>query len=347
MNNFAPQMQNRRRLKRLSLRELSEAIGGLVSHEMLSRFEKERATPRPEVQAAISAVLGILTISNNTHPAFSLADIKFRKRRGLSKKEQDGILAQAVERFNLYFEVEQRTGTKVPYHAPFPCGKHECMESAANELRALWQLGTGPLPNLSFTLECKGIKLYEAETTNTLFDGFTSEYQGAPLICTASWLNANVPRKRMTLAHELGHIVLPELDQDTDSEEEYNIAYFAGAFLMPETSLKEALGSQQRDLVRLGEIIELKEYFGCSIKAIMVRAWQVGIISDAAYHRFRDFYDANNYQQREPGEYLGADSSHRYKHLVAQGVLEGTITETEAALHFQVPRKVEMDINLI
>lgn len=349
---FAAQLHNRRRMKRLSLRALQEAIGGSVSHEMLARYERGVLWPREEVKEALCRVLGIY-LPAAYRPLEQLQRVQFRCRYRLPQKEQDAIIAAATEHFNLYLEAEHRLGDSRLFIPPFAEGElsfdgdTDVMEDVADELRLRWQLGFGPLPNLSYLLECKGIKIHETDCENMLVDGFSAEHAGQPLICLASWLNANVPRKRMTLAHELGHILFPTLDAEEGSEEEYYIAHFAGAFLVPRRSFTEAFGDTPRDSVQLGELIELKRYFGASIKALMVRAWQLGLVSEEAHKRFRAFYAKHRYLDKEPGRYDVPDRSERYAALVAKGVLRGCISQEEAVRHFGMPDCSEMNINVI
>ncbi|MDO5451026.1 MAG: XRE family transcriptional regulator [Akkermansia sp.] len=352
-SHFTGQLRNRRKMKRLSLRALSAAIGGAVSHEMLARYEKGLAVPGEGVRQELCRVLGI--VPGLECALQELQGIRFRARYALPQKEQDAIVAAATERFNLYREVEARLGLDPHFHMPFaphelqpqPGQGTEMMEDVAEELRRRWNLGLGPLPNMSYMLEHKGIKIYEAACSNMYIDGFSAELAGEPLVCLADWLNTNVPRKRMTLAHELGHIIFPWLDADEGSEEEYFIAHFAGAFLVPRTAFLEAFGSAPRDSVQLGELLELKHYFGASLKALMVRAWQLGVVSDEAHGRFRAYYDRHRYLDAEPGKYAVPDRSERYQSLVAKGVLCGCISPQEAAGRFSAPPRPEMDVNLI
>ena len=75
------------------------------------------------------------------------------------------------------------------------------------------------------------------------FDGltmFTSNQ--APVI----WINRNIPndRKRFSLAHELGHLVMhlrSENLEKPEDQKEIEANEFAGEFLMPESQCKEDL----------------------------------------------------------------------------------------------------------
>lgn len=350
---FASQMRNRRKVRRMSLRALRDVIGGVVSHEMLARYERGEVAPRADVAERLRAVLGIL--DDVALPMEPLQNIQFRARYELPKKEQDAIVAAATEHFNLYREVERRVGADTPFRNPFEgaapdfSGDTDVMEDVADELRRRWNLGFGPLPNLCYLLERKGIKIFEVESGERKFSGFSAELGGCPLICVARWLNDTIylPRKRMTLAHELAHILFPSLDAAEGSEEEYYIQHFAGALLMPRAALFEALGNGPRDSVQLGELLELKHYFGASLKAIMIRAWQLGIVSPDAQARWEAYYASHRYLDKDPGAYAVPEHSERYRQLVARGVLCGAISQEEAATRFQAPLSPEMSINVI
>ena len=353
MNTFASQMKNRRKVRRMSLRALRDAIGGLVSHEMLARYERGALEPREDVAERLRAVLGITDAAPLAMEP--LQNIQLRARYELSRKEQEAIIASATEHFNLYREVEHRVGAATPFRNPFAEGEFDfsgdtdVMEDVADELRRRWELGFGPLPNFSYLLERKGIKVYEAASADKHFSGFSAELGGSPLICVAQWLNDTIylPRKRMTLAHELGHILFPNLDADEGTEEEYYIMHFAGALLVPRAALFEALGRKQRDSVQLGELLELKHYFGASLKALMIRAWQLGIVSPEAHQRFEAFYSSHYYLDKKPDAYAVPEKSDRYRQLVARGVLCGAISREEAQHRFNAPPNETMDINVI
>ena len=88
-------------------------------------------------------------------------------------------------------------------------------------------------------------------------------------------------RKRFTLAHELGHMVM-DVRHGVDREKAAN--RFAGAFLMPAEALWREIG-KHRTMISLGELLRLKELFGASFQAIVYRCHDLGIINDAAYRR--------------------------------------------------------------
>ena len=221
--------------------------------------------------------------------------------------------------------------------------KTSLMEEMADELRKRWKLGSGPLPCLSILLERKGILVCEIPFSDKRMDAFSIVHKGKPVICIADWLNQNPARKRMTLAHELGHILFPEVDVDLPSDKEYCIMRFAGALLVPRDEVISALGRELRNELPLYLLQELKQYFGISIIGLIARAMQLNIIE---WEQYRDY--CNRFYKRlfalpadrqlsdvEPGvPYEIPDVSPRMHTLIGLAVSTGALTVEDAAQRF-------------
>lgn len=367
---FALQLRMRRRLKKLSLRDLSAALGGAVSHEMLSRYEKGIAKPRPEVYEQLCDLLEIQESAAYT-PVIAMDSVKFRRSRwNLPQKELAAVKALAVEHCNRYLKLECLMGECLEWQSPFTRAeqrrlvrvmkeskeKTALMEEMADSLRVRWQLGSGPITSLSTLLERKGVLICELPFLNNRLDGFSFVHEGKPIICVADWLNRNPARKRMTLAHELGHILFPEVDADMDSDKEYCIMRFAGALLMPQAEVRAALGSEPRRELPLYMLLELKHYFGISLVGLMARAMQLKIIdweqySDYNRRFFKQFYAQpaeKQLEDLEPGQpYSVADASSRFSTLVSRAVSTGVIDAHAAVERFGVQPDETLVRNLL
>jgi hypothetical protein len=64
-----------------------------------------------------------------------------------------------------------------------------------------WNLGLAPFPNVQRLLEDKGIKVFELATEDRQFNGLKADTEAGPVVVLASWLNSNLPGKRMTEVH--------------------------------------------------------------------------------------------------------------------------------------------------
>ncbi len=335
---FSKRLQQARKMACLSLRDFSIAMGGEPSHTMISRYEKAEAMPDGSVVAKMSEVLNQSVDFFFRSYEIEFSELRFRKKVKLGAGERCAIEEKARDFFSRYAEAEEIAGQKVKYKVPFANNeltKAEEVEKYAEELRSAqyWDIGNNPVPNLHQLMENKGIKVHEVDTEDRNFDGFSGEANNEPIIVLAKWLDENIPRKRMTAAHELGHIVLPIPEELSEKQQEDLVKPFAGAFLLPRKCFTEMFGSN-RSGISLGELIDLKAYFGVSIMGIMYRAGQLNLISQATLKRF--FIAANKAKWRtlgEPGNdmYQGAESHGRLRQLVFQCVAEGDMSSSKGS----------------
>lgn len=168
----------------------------------------------------------------------------------------------------------------------------------ANYVRRCIHLKKGePIKNIYTLLENLGIIIYEIEA-NEKFDGisFFSDL-GYPLIV----INRNLPndRKRFTLAHEFGHLMLHNesnfpISEYRDKEKEAN--EFASEFLMPELEIKNSLRG-----IRIGDLGELKAYWLTSMSSIIRRAKDLNCISADRYKYFMIEMSRSGQSKNEKG----------------------------------------------
>jgi Zn-dependent peptidase ImmA (M78 family) len=138
-------------------------------------------------------------------------------------------------------------------------------------------------------------------------------------------------RKRFTLAHELGHMVM-DARQGVDAEKASN--RFAGAFLMSPEALWREIG-KQRTTISLGELLRLKELFGASFQAIVYRCHDLGIIPNTAYRRLFQVFNERGWRRppfKEPGALEPSqEQPQRMQRLCFRALSEGLLGEARAA----------------
>jgi Zn-dependent peptidase ImmA (M78 family) len=142
-------------------------------------------------------------------------------------------------------------------------------------------------------------------------------------------------RKRFTIAHELGHLLLNTHGADRKTKEKLCHS-FAGAFLLPEKVIRAELGNRRRN-ISLWELKKLKGIYGISMQAIMVRAKKLHIISDYTYRGFYIFMNKKGWRKDEPGEYRRKEHANRFKQLVFHAAAEQIITHSKAAELLNIP----------
>jgi Zn-dependent peptidase ImmA (M78 family)/DNA-binding XRE family transcriptional regulator len=195
-----------------------------------------------------------------------------RKAQGLTQDDvcgQLGITQAALSRY----ENDQRVPEEVSLQSTniVPTFDPEETEPVAAALltRAQWKMPIGPVWHLIRWLEAGGCVIIEEDFGTTRVDGLSQWIGDHPVILINSGLCAD--RKRLTLAHELGHLCLHSSTATADMEEEANA--FAAEFLMPEHVIRPELRN-----LGLGKLIDLKREWGVSMQAILERAHRLGLV---------------------------------------------------------------------
>jgi Zn-dependent peptidase ImmA (M78 family)/DNA-binding XRE family transcriptional regulator len=277
-----------------SLRALSDAIENKVTAQAIGKYERDEDMPRSGVLLALSHALNISVDFLISDDDLELEGIEFRKSASSSAKEVALIEAKTLNMVEKYLAVESLLNLSsqewdAPHEAPYWVSDPRDAEDAARNLRASWQLGHDPIPMLSELLEERGIKVMSLDVDR--IDGLAANVcrKGkhpvrVVMIKRHTWSE----RKRFSLAHELGHMVL-HVAEGSDPERAAN--RFAGAFLIPAEVLRQEIGARRTD-ISIGELISLKDRFGVSIQAITYRCKDLEIITQATFGRlFKIFRD--------------------------------------------------------
>ena len=322
----------------LSLRELEAAIDNLVTAQAIGKYERNEDMPSSGVLRALARALHVsedYLLSSDEE--LVLDGVEFRKKSMASKREEAFVGGQALHLLERYLTIEDVLGLASvvwdrPREAPYPITEVADAENAARALRTHWGLGIDPIFNVSELLEERGIKVLSVDVSN--IDGLTAKVRrkgGEPIPVIVIKRSEWSERKRFTLAHELGHMVM-DVRPGVDAEKAAN--RFAGAFLMPAEALWSEIG-KQRTMISLGELLRLKKLFGASFQAIVYRCHDLGIIGDTAYRRL--FQSFNEYGWRKPPyEEIGAidpsqEEPHRMERLCFRALAEGVISESKTA----------------
>lgn len=340
---FGEQLRRARVMRGLSLRELSEKLEGKVSHAALQKYEKGLMGPDSELVNALSGLLRVRPDYFFNRKRVELAGIEFRKRGKFGKKAQDQIREEAREFFERYLEVESILEISNPdlTRIDLTQGSDDELaseiEASAKKFRAEWSLGRNPLSNVHELLEFHGIKVKEIKAGSS-FDGFSGWAGSVPVVVLAKWLDRDLPRKRLTALHELGHLVLQLPRRLSTKDVELWCYRFAGALLIPEEEFKAAFGGQ-RQRVSLGELIALKQEWGISLAAIMRRARDLNLITASHYKYYCITASKRGWGKAspEPGRWKGSESSDRFPMLVYRATAKELITRSKAAGLLGVP----------
>jgi Zn-dependent peptidase ImmA (M78 family)/transcriptional regulator with XRE-family HTH domain len=200
----------------------------------------------------------------------------YRKTRTLPLK----MLRQCNAQMNVRrLQIEHQIGSvklgkrELPYFAPEINGGAKVV---AHKLRQEWGIGRGPIHNLAKLVEDTGCVIVDYSFPTEKLDGLCIRADQKPPII---FLNKDLPksRRRLSLAHELGHLVMHINPHEHVEDEAWE---FAAEFLMPSAEIEKQLSALNLD--KLGQ---LKSEWGVSMQAILYRAKIMGKISES-YNRF-------------------------------------------------------------
>jgi Zn-dependent peptidase ImmA (M78 family) len=328
---FALRLTQARKMRGWSLRELEAQLHGLVSHAALHKYERGQMLPGTDVLLPLASALKQTVDFFFRPPTVSLSQIEFRKRTALGVRQEAGLRENAADFFERYLEVEHLLGVDAAFQHPLEgviIRKPEDIETAALKLRDVWELGLDALSNVVEMLENHQVKVYELEADDA-FDGFSGWAGKIPVVV----LNRKFPlvRKRLTALHELAHLLLAFPKGQFDRKQVEKLCHaFAGAMLMPEEIFRQRFGGRRSSLT-VNELADIKADYGISIGAILARALQLGLVTEALYKTFCIEFRRRGWHKDEPGEYIGIERSNRFEQLLYRAVATDAVSMTKAA----------------
>jgi Zn-dependent peptidase ImmA (M78 family)/transcriptional regulator with XRE-family HTH domain len=280
-----------REVRSITQEELATNIG--VEQGTLSKIEKGILQADQEIVRNISKAL-------NFPNSFFYQDKKvipveghYRRKISTSVKKMKQYIAQMTIsewHFMTMLDEIDLPESKLPDWdvledgSPAICAKH---------LREFWKIPKGHIVNLTKLIEDHGVVIIALDLGE--LDGFSTYFNGnIPVI----YVNKNFPpdRYRLTVAHELGHLILHfgnKIGADRDLEVE---AYeFAIEFLVPENNIRPYLSK-----ITIEKLADLKSYWYVSMAALLKYANTLGMVTGNQYRYLWTQIGSLGYRQNEP-----------------------------------------------
>lgn len=196
-------------------------------------------------------------------------------------------------------------------------------EEAAGEVRRSLGIGAGdPIPNATRLIERIGAGVIHAlsplETAARDHDGMSRPNlaNDRPLVATVGTQPPAV--SRMTLMHELGHLIydssLSAPIRSTRAPEELRAFRFAGAMLLPASVVR----SRVTESLTLHGYLRIKADYGISVAAIIKRASDLRVISPERARSLFIQHSSQGWRRSEPVEVAGEEPL-----LMSQAVRRG------------------------
>lgn len=292
-----------RDLRRMTQKDLAEAVG--VGQGYISMIESGVRTASDDVLVAMAAALDCpvdLLCADAPIRGGEAQDLHFRRRKTLPIGERKRLEAK----LHLSYLTVKGLLRGIDYEPSLPLPTLDIDEGgspaeAAQYVRRLWRVPTGPIRNLTEYLEAAGIFLMPCNAPNKV-DAVTRR-------CDEGWhvtaYNQSMPadRSRLTSSHELGHLVLHYRSFGEETEAEAN--QFAAEFLTPADEIRPQLeGLTTRDLAKLHD---LRMYWRVSLPFLVHRAGDLGCISERQQRSFYQLLNSRGLMTRTPDHLVAAE----------------------------------------
>ena len=294
MSRLGEVLETARRARGLTQAELAELAS--VTQAALSRYENDLREPDSAALESVASALGV-TVEFLRHAGRARAgmavDVHMRRRAtappGVWRRLEAQLNVYRWHASHLFEEVSMRAENHVPAFDPLDVTP----VAAARIVRAQWRMPAGPVRSLAQWLESAGCLLIAQDFGTARVDGLSQWFGDYPIVL----FNETAPtdRRRLTLAHELGHLVL-HADPTASDDVEADANAFAAEFLMPADVIRPSLRN-----LKIGQLHDLKREYGVSMQALVERAYHLGLLSPSQRTSMYKMFSAKGWRTREPG----------------------------------------------
>jgi len=325
-----------RMLAGLSQDELANKLG--ITKMAISNYENDKRDVDSKMLIKIADVLRIKAtnlLMSDYYP-LEITYGQFRKKANVSEAKKNLLFETINRKLGNINEIINILGDNVlPDIDISNKAKIEYADNAAKQIRNFLSLPElGPVGNITDVIENKGIIICELEIADDWFSGINGTVNGRPYIV----VNKNMPaeRQRFTLIHELAHILF---DLENEENEEKIVNQIAGSFFFPREDVIRELGTFRTD-IRF-DLRCLQREYGISMQTVLLRAKQVGVISERTYLSQQKLLSKLGLRKDEKSG-LPNENSELFNKLVNRGVLEGIINENKASELLSYPYSQNM-----
>jgi Zn-dependent peptidase ImmA (M78 family) len=252
--------------------------------------------PSPEVLDAISRATGFprAFFTRPSGPAFPLGSLRFRARAAMTARQR----RQAWWYAQTLYELMASMAAQTEYPAPrLPRLDSDPVVAAQRTREILGLPPDQPIGALIRTLERNGVWVVAIPVPLPQRDAY-SAWAGAdaatPVLVVAATTAGD--RRRFSVAHEVGHLVLHQVPEGSPHALEQQADAFAEAFLLPAAAMREALVPP----ITLTTLAALKARWGVSLQALIRRAHTLEMITPSQYRSLFAQLGARGWRTQEP-----------------------------------------------
>lgn len=294
-----------RHIHGLTQREFGERIG--ITQSKLSRVERGDVPPSEELVVRASAEFGEpRAFFEVPADALAVGPLAFRKKASTPAAEKNRVSALFLEASRVFAHISEASNyrtftaaeglTAEPKRAAERVRIGLGMDTTAavrNVTRSLERLGVGVVSDLdddrwkSGRADASGFSMPTVKSMR-------------PLVATVAIERGDV--QRMTLAHELGHLILdrgaPQVHCSPRSPQERAAFEFGAAFLLPVSVLQARIHEQST----LRDYLGVKAEYGISVGAIVMHAKRFGVVTESRARTLQIQLSSRGWRDAEPVE---------------------------------------------
>lgn len=271
--------------------ELSEMLG--VEQGTISKIEKEILTAEDKFVEKISRALDFPISFFYQDRKVMTVEGHYRRKVSTPVKKMKQYAAQmtiAEWHFLKLMDEIELPETRLPTWdviedgSPAMCAKH---------LRDFWKIPKGRVTNLTKLIEDNGIVIIPLDLGE--MSGFSTYFNGnIPVIYVNN--NLSPDRYRLTIAHELGHIIFHFGNKVSQERNLENEAYeFAIELLVPESNIRPYFTK-----ISIDKLADLKSYWYVSMQALLRYANTLGMVTQNQYKYLWIQMGTIGYRKNEP-----------------------------------------------
>lgn len=294
-----------REARRLAQEEVAQVLG--VTRVLVSHWERGQRRPSEGVLERLAALYGVslLELLDGAAPEATsdLVELLYRDAGDAIDARARAGLRDWIQFLDVYADLIEDCGEEfVPLRqSPFFVRRgftgREDIRRKAEEVRAAYRLGFGPIGDLPSVLDEAGITVYRTPLGADLKRSVSGAFHNHVRMGMSIVVNADTTpgRQMFTMAHELAHALYHsgETNQVLSpwgrvNERERFADLWAGEFLLPLEGLRRAVeGLGIKAVTEPEQAVHLQRYFGVSYALMLLRLAQARLVDDVVYDRLK------------------------------------------------------------
>lgn len=291
---YGDRVRQAREIRGMTQRQLADDVG--KNKSLIAQVEVGMKAVSEELLGLI-AMATRFPLSFFSEPPlveFPIQEILFRARSNVSRKAMVEAVRTAESAFNIGVRMARQC-RNLPVLIPV---SQQPPPLCARATRTAMGIETRePMPHLIRSLEKIGVwvlALPQLEGRDAFCVWARADDREFPVIAYSTGVPGD--RLRLSIAHEVGHLVMHKRLLKTPVEMESEAYEFGAELLMPEAAMRKELVAP----LTLTSVARLKPRWGVSIQALIRRAYELQMMTERQYRYLFYQLSTNGWRTEEP-----------------------------------------------